>query len=45
MNANKEEFAYTKEINNATVNVVVESGVITNQLVKKTLKMYVLLYT
>lgn len=35
MNANKEEFAYTKEINNATVNVLVESGVITNQLVKK----------
>lgn len=35
MNANKEEFAYTKEINNATVNVVFESGVITNQLVKK----------
>lgn len=35
MNANKEEFAYTKEINNATVNVVVETGVITNKLVKK----------
>lgn len=35
MNANKEEFAYTKEINNATVNVAVETGVITNQLVKK----------
>ena len=35
MNANREEFAYTKEIDNTTVNVAVETGVIANQLVKK----------
>lgn len=31
MNANKEEFAYTKEINNATL----EDGIITNQIAKR----------
>ena len=35
MNANKEGFAYTEELNTSTVNVAVENGVITNGLVKK----------
>lgn len=35
MNANREEFAYTKDVNNATVNVAVETGVISNQIAKR----------
>ena len=35
MNANKEGFAYTEELNTSTVNIAVENGVITNGLVKK----------